>query len=213
MSKGMTLKRGRANQSRDSQGKCAIAARCMIRPIPGIPANGLGWLPELPTGFPRRNPGPGWPRTHTVTGQNDGAFNSTAWVGNSLQRSSTGVATVLRGRTSAAVRHPELRLNRRARRAARPARLTRSAAPRMPLQPAAAPQRAGSRPRRHWLRSGQQGPSSVQFRPTLPSARLPTSRWGGTARCGQSIRAARHISTTRPNSSGNCKGKGSARQR
>ena len=123
-----------------------------------------GWLPELPTGFPRRNPGPGWPRTHTVTGQNNGAFNSTAWVGNSLHAIEHGRGNRPAWPHQCRVRHPELRLNRRARRAARPARLTRSAAPRMPLQPAAAPQRAGSRPRRHWLRSGQRGPSSVQFR-------------------------------------------------
>ena len=52
----------------------------------------------------------------------------------------------------------------------------------MPLQPAAAPQRAGSRPRRHWLRSGQQGPefSAIPSNLTFGPPADISMGWDGT---------------------------------
>ena len=138
--------------------------------------DGLRWPPELPKGFLPSNASSGYRPARTVAVRGDGEFDSITWLEGSERRTSTGVATFLHGI------HPEIRLNRRARRSARAAKLTRSAEPAMPPRVAAAPHRAKRRPPRNWLRPGQQQPefSALPSKLTFGPPTDISMGWDGT---------------------------------
>jgi hypothetical protein len=155
MSEGMTSTRRRTSRPGIPDADPRLQ-RHNMRETPGIATDILGWPPQHPTGSRRSQTGRGSRHARTITARGDGAINPTAWLERIRNRASTGIATVLHGPATAMARHPQLRLNRRARRSARTPKLNRSAAPGTPPRVQAAPLRSGGRSSRHWLRPGQQ---------------------------------------------------------